>query len=239
MGKSVMASVALAGLGLSSAEAASIVNVQFVPSYVTDVTASFDSKYVGPGVLGSGLTWNYVQEPGSGKNVSASNLKYDDGSAGVVAVSASGDGFMNGPRDVPVDADKTLLLSGGLVANMFSSDAVTISGLSVSKTYDLVIFARTWSRDTTPPTAIFSLDGVQKTADGSQTDSFAEGVNYVHYANITPHSDGTIAFTGGFDSGDNNLAIPGFQLSEVAVPEPASLGILGLGVLGLVARRRR
>lgn len=234
MGKAVMASVALAGLGLgSAAQAASIVNVQFVPSYVTDVTASFDSKYAGPGVLGSGLTWNYVKGDGA-KGAAASALTYDDGSASVVAVTASADGVDGGDRG-PIDADKTLLLSNGLHANMFNAGSVTISGLNVSKTYDLVIFARTWPSGTT---AILSLDGVQKTADTSQYDSFAEGVNYVKYGNITPQSDGTIAFTAGFDSGDKNVWVPGFQLSE-AVPEPTSLGALGLGVMGLMARRRR
>lgn len=232
MGKAVMASVALAGLGLSSAQAASIVNVQFVPNYV-DVSTSFDGKYVGPGVLSSGLTWNYVKGDGA-KTAAASALKYDDGSASVVAVTASADGVDGGERG-PVEADKTLLLSNGLHANMFNAGSVTISGLNVSKTYDLVIFARTWPNGTT---AIFGLDGVQKTADASQYDSFAEGVNYVQYASITPHSDGTIAFTSGFDSGDKNVWVPGFQLSE-AVPEPTSLGVLGLGVVGLIARRRR
>ncbi len=41
------------------------------------------------------------------------------------------------------------------------------------------------------------------------------------------------------NTGDGNLYIDNFTLEAVPVPEPASLAVLGMGGLGLLARRRR
>jgi hypothetical protein len=58
-----------------------------------------------------------------------------------------------------------------------------------------------------------------------------------HYANVVPSATGSFSLNLMLTSGDTSGRINGIRLA--VVPEPASLGLIGLGGLGLLARRRR
>lgn len=59
--------------------------------------------------------------------------------------------------------------------------------------------------------------------------------NYVILTGFTGSSFTITGLTG--TTGDGRARIAGFQI--IAVPEPASIGLIGIGALSLVARRRR
>lgn len=75
--------------------------------------------------------------------------------------------------------------------------------------------------------------------------SFLEGINYVYFEGVTPDASGniTVNASGSPLDGVGNPNLPGeadvngFQL--VAIPEPSTMAILGLGLAGLFAVRRR
>ena len=89
----------------------------------------------------------------------------------------------------------------------------------------------------------FTVNGVSQSTVNTTSSSFIQGNNYVLFTGLSPVNGaisatytayaGTGVQTSGNQEGDFN----GLQL--VQTPEPASIGLLGLGALGLLARRRR
>ena len=142
--------------------------------------------------------------------------------------------------------------NGGQAANpLFQPFAISTSqgGLHQSLNnvpgglYDLFLYGvngQYGDRGTT-----FTVSGL--TSYGTQTETstsnyapnnFIQGQNFVEYTNISPTALGSITINynnalGDASEGDFN----GLQL--VSVPEPTSIGLLGLGGVVLIGRRRR
>ncbi|MFK7911566.1 MAG: PEP-CTERM sorting domain-containing protein [Akkermansiaceae bacterium] len=134
---------------------------------------------------------------------------------------------------------------------------VTFSGFAPGSTHDIWLVSLapgdgtegargTWSTTNTTTSASSQiLDGSVRNAT-----TFVAGQNFTYFQNVQATAGGEIVFFGDAYDGDNGISEPnatqdnehrlqlnGFQI--VAIPEPSSIALLGLGGLALILRRRR
>lgn len=162
----------------------------------------------------TGTTWT---ELGYVPVASPAGLTDSDGNGSAMSVQFTGTGAM---WSIPglTDAD-----GGALASYSYSTTSMTISG--GTGLYDIYIL----TQDSTPNATSFTIGAdTQTTIVGSAT-PYAEGVNYVKFSSVDVAGGTTVAI--------NQGPINGFQM--VAVPEPATLGLVAMfGGAVLFIRRR-
>lgn len=140
----------------------------------------------------------------------------------------------DGSANATIDLFDNYKHNGGTNTSTFS-----LTGLDITKTYDLVIYSAQNSlggRGGSFDLVTGSFTGTTpKATTGDQQDTFALGVNYVRFDNITPAAGGIISFNA-TNSADGIAVMNGFEIQSVPEPSIALLG--GLGVLALLRRRR-
>ena len=139
------------------------------------------------------------------------------------------------------------LLTSAAIAN--SPGSFTLHNVAAG-TYDLFLYGQNY--DATRGAAFSlaaanggtALNGITTTINNGNKTSFVLGVNYVEFLGVTPDSSGNIA--GFFAAVSNPISglsgeadFNGLQLVTVPVPEPGTLALAGVGLVSLMAFRRR
>ncbi len=146
--------------------------------------------------------------------------------------------FAQGATGDVADAGFTLA-SGQSVhfTNGFDLATYTFSGLDPASTYDFTIWGSRNANDTRV-TRYTLGNGVTSTTDTLQVAGPVNNANVVVLGGIAPTAGGELSLSlvqvsGGFGY------INALRIDTVAVPEPSMWALLGLGIVGIVAIRRR
>lgn len=220
---------AAAALALPAFAGAVIVNIDFNGHRPGD--ASSAGTYVGAGAAGGGNTFNGLDADSTGGNdnlvVAGTGLLNDAGAATSVAFTIGPVGGDANPDIgvVPAPTDPRALYGDYVFTNSAGNPPgakpFTITGLGAATSADLYFYF---------PFAPGTYTIGAETPDPFAGSGIFNSSNTIFFANV-PVIGGTIAGT--FDGA------PGVMSGlTVATPEPASLSLLGLGGLALLARRR-
>ncbi len=227
MSRSILA-CGLAVIGMFSGLAqGAVVNMNFSDTYdgAQNLNGTAWSVSVAP-LSYAGTTWNGSKYAYSGDWTGPlNNLLDSEGNAAGVGFTMAGFG------GVAADWSGTpVMLKGGFYT--FTSMTLTIKGLSAAGQYDLYLAGNANNGNSTT----FTIGSVSQATSATSNDSWVLGDNYVQFTNLTPSAQGEISvvMTG---AGKGVPVINGFQLAN-AVPEPASLGLIGLSGLLFLRRKR-
>jgi hypothetical protein len=108
---------------------------------------------------------------------------------------------------------------------------LTFTGLNDALTYDLTVGAAFTNN---LPDTLWAADGQSAT-----TDADVVGSSYVTFTGLTTDGSGNLVITGTGTDPRADIPVVAALALTAAVPEPATMSLLALGGLGVLARRRR
>jgi hypothetical protein len=157
-----------------------------------------------------------------------------------LTVSGASGFFERGPA-VPDNGAMTFgaLYSEFVFNNSPTGFTITMDNLSPTSAYDLRVYsydkgvsgAKTTT--VTPANGTVGTPGVINYVGGTDPTTNDE---YSALLTLTPNASGVITVN---VTGSAEVRVNGLVLQDSAIPEPASLGLLSIGALGLLARRRK
>lgn len=253
MKNTLLLAIVAAGCAAVGTAQATVVDIQFVHSDLASSNSTSSNgttgnyggsqgAYTGDAVAAP--TWNVLSVYWASTSGSMSSLVTSNGTASTDAVSFT---TSTGPFASVATSPPNSLLQNFLRAGNSVTDAVTITGLADSGSYQLYLYSASGSYNNAATDFSISTGtggpalGSNAVAINSGTSSgtFQENANYLIF-NATASSNGTLAISYSGAPGHTEGDFNGLQvISTTAVPEPASLSLLGAAALGLLLLGRK
>jgi hypothetical protein len=202
--------------------------------------------YTGPAAVGAaGDQWNLLTGYTTSTPQTVSNLKDSTGATTPASFTMGDQAGAGGPVQAAGTVANVLIdnFADALTGNGDPTYTGTFSGLTPGGAYALYLIGNRGGGGygATFGVSIGTTTGdLQRTTGNGFDGTFTPGRDYVAYSGskfVTANSSGVIQFTVANDTVTNHNILNGAQL--VAVPEPGSLGLLGLGIGVYLARRGR
>jgi PEP-CTERM motif len=191
---------------------------------------------VGSSARGNITSWNLWDPTGDQVALSPSNWQNLGGSNYSVALTGTdtGAGVVDGSFTTNSDSDPSLFLSNSVLNDSGVPWTAYQVAVVLSSTFTLSSIAATtpadWTYSEVTPMPVLNATGpyagqYEQVLNFSGPDNVAPGGTFAWQYNISFSGAESFAFTQ--------------VLSPTEVPEPASFSLLGIGAMGLLARRRR
>ena len=220
--KNLVLSLAILGGALlfpGSAAFAGLIDVQFSAS-------SPSRQQSGAAVIGAaGDYWNsFAGASGAGNLMSTGRA-----ATGVSLAFAANGAYTADPAFTAFTGTPFANLMQGILHTKGSGINIMLKGLSAGQNYSLYVYTQGDNNSARRSSAV-TVNGVTKTSTQTNTNAFIEGNNYLVFSGIADLS-GNLAI--GVSNRNGEANVNGFQLRTVDVPEPASLALLGAGLVSL------
>ncbi|MGJ8695174.1 MAG: PEP-CTERM sorting domain-containing protein [Verrucomicrobiaceae bacterium] len=211
------------------------------------INYSLSSQTAVPGQTGAGVLgvstdlWqnHVVTVDADGNTVTDQVLNDASGAATVATVSHFGFRRHNTAGQTQASGSESPLQASVYMRHLNESSSITIKNLEPGSSANLVLFA-TYHLSGINRGTSFTIDATTLSTTGagaSTTATLTAGQNYVQFTGLTipPSGELDIAIAG---NATNFSDFNGFQLDATIAPEPSSLLLSGVALLGLIRRKR-
>lgn len=217
---------------------AALIDVQFAGNFSYSCSDGSNTcsnpAQTGAAFVGStGDQWNYF-------NAASGNRLLDDvsGAASQVSINFnSGTAYTDGTASNNFYSTPYANLFGGYIDEGGSDGiSITLSGLEAGQAFSLYTYSEQDIQNASGRSMAVDVNGVTQDDTQSGEGAFVAGATYLMFNGFADAS-GDVNIDISTLNGQSNLN--GLQLQTTDVPEPASFAILGLGITGVMAARRR
>lgn len=217
--------IAAASLFSASAASATAIDVQFG-------AATASQQQVGPAVIGAaGDYWNF-SNAASG---SSSLLSTSQAVTGVTLTFAASGVFNSAAGTFAFSGTPDANLMQGYIYSSTATITATLTGLAAGQGYSLDLYTQ-GNNNASGRSSTATVNGATGTSTQTNASTFIRNNNYLVFSGAAD-AVGKVSIAVVTRSGEANFN--GFQFVTTTIPEPSTLALLGVGLLGLCLFKSR